>query len=159
MDVVAALGGVVVGTVVDGSATGAVVSTMWSSVSIIRTGFKLMEPVGRRSKECPGSDVERVNLLGSNFNYTWVVESLSKRVVGRWNAEILTADATVLSISVSMLSTIGAAGDSILIISISVDRGQLLSTASAVGRSTISTDLVISSLVNLPLLSRDQCMH
>ena len=52
MDVVAALGSVVVGRVVDGSATGAVVSTMWSSVSIIITGFKLMEPVGRRSKEC-----------------------------------------------------------------------------------------------------------
>ena len=159
MDVVAALGSVVVGTVVDGPATGAVVSTMWSSVSIIRIGFKLMEPVGKRSKECSGSDVERVNSLGSNFNYTWVVESLSKRVVGRWNAEMLTVGATGLSISVSMLSTAGAAGGSILIISISGDRGQLLSTAGAAGRSTISADLVISSLVNLPLLSRDHCMH
>ena len=68
-----------------------------------------------------GSDVERVNLLGSNFNYTWAVQSLSRRKVGKWNAEIL--------------------------------------TAGAAGRSTISTDLVISSLVNLPLLSRDHCMH
>ena len=100
MDVVAALGGVVVGTVVDGPARGAVVSTMWSSVSIIKTSFKLMEPVGRRSKESYGLDVERVNLLGSNFNSTWVVESLSRRVVGKWNAEILTACATELSMSV-----------------------------------------------------------
>ena len=113
------------------------------------------EPVGKRSKECSGSDVERVNLLGSNFNYTWVVESLSKRVVGRWNAKILTASAAVLSISVSMLSTAGAASDSILIISMSGDRGQLLSTAGAAGRSTILADLVISSLVYLPLLSRE----
>ena len=118
-----------------------------------------MEPVGKRSKECYGSDVERVNLLGSNLNSTWVVESLSKRVVGRWNAEILTASAAGLSILVSMLSTAGAASDSILIISMSGDRGQLLSTAGAACRSTISADLVISSLVNLPLLSRNHCMH
>ena len=80
MDVVAALGGVVVGTVVDGPATGAVVSTMWSSVSIIKTGLMLMEPLGQRSNECSGCDVDRVNLLGSKFNPTWVVESLSRRV-------------------------------------------------------------------------------
>ena len=43
MDVVAALGGVVVGTVVDGPATSVVVSTMWSSVSIIKTSFKLIQ--------------------------------------------------------------------------------------------------------------------
>ena len=39
------------------------------------------------------------------------------------------------------------------------DRGQLFSTAGAAGRSTISTNLVISSLVNLPRLYRDHCMH
>ena len=59
-----------------------------------------MEPVGRRSKEYYGSDVERVNLLGLNCNSTWVVESLSKRVVGKLNAEILTPYAAELSISV-----------------------------------------------------------
>ena len=59
-----------------------------------------MEPVGRRSKECSGPDVERVNLLGSNFNYSWVVESLPRRVVGKWNAEILTTTVAKLSISV-----------------------------------------------------------
>ena len=63
------------GTVVDGPATGFLVSTMWSSLLIIKTGLRLMEPVGRRSKDYSDFDVDRVNLLGSNFS-TWVAESV-----------------------------------------------------------------------------------
>lgn len=104
MDVVAALGGVVVGTVVYGPATGAVVSTMWSSVSIIKTGFKLMEPVGRRSKECSGSDVERVNLLGSNsdapgrgpFSVRHVFRTGPRAICRPWQMQ------TVLRVSIAL---------------------------------------------------------